>query len=516
MTKMPWYEWRNIRERLMLFGRAVQGISPYRVRIEPDPAKCPSGYCDFTKREIAVNPNLFPAKPRHQYQLTKATLVHEAGHRRFTTPEETSPVVHTVANILEDERVERLMAMEFAGLRPLLRMLADALYQQAPAVDAESDSPGEVVAYFLQLRWARRLGRPVKGGLSPANRERWRKVEPLVYEAWEAASSDTVNRHAQRIVRALGLRERELPAWVKEILEKVGCGKGQRKRDDPAEQGRGVGRAEGEAGEPESDFEPFDGEIPPNDSRLGSGHDAIEPQPYIWLEEKVRPLAQKLIQELRWEEPPLRVEAVERGGRLSVREYLRNRETPFVAVEDGPNPPPTMALKVIVDHSTSLNVRTANGTRMHSIAEAVMMLHLVCLELGIRHEVIVTPQGFRIADGESGERGKALIAGLIPARCGYEDMGRAIQTHALPMASDPEDLKLVVCLTDGACNDAELGKRLCQALRGRVDVTGVLLDPDEGTRVFMADMFGQDRLICCRSEELPEKLAQMLRAIRGI
>jgi len=31
------------------------------------------------------------------------------------------------------------------------------------------------------------------------------------------------------------------------------------------------------------------------------------------------------------------------------------------------------------------------------------------------------------------ERGKALIAGLIPVICGYEDMGLAIKNYAVPM-----------------------------------------------------------------------------------
>ncbi len=77
-------------------------------------------------------------------------------------------------------------------------------------------------------------------------------------------------------------------------------------------------------------------------------------------------------------------------------------------------------------------------------------------------------------------------------------------------------MKVVLCLTDGACNDAALGKKVCAALRGRVEVIGLLLDPDDGTKAHVEDMFGRDRLICCRSSELPEKLAQMLRSIRGI
>jgi len=91
---VPWYEWRNIRNKLIVFSRAVQGVSPYRVLIEPDRSKCPSGYCNFTRREIAANPTVFPLSPEDQYQLTKAVLVHEAGHRRFTTPNSLPPLAH--------------------------------------------------------------------------------------------------------------------------------------------------------------------------------------------------------------------------------------------------------------------------------------------------------------------------------------------------------------------------------------------------------------------------------------
>lgn len=150
---VPWYEWRNIRNRLVIFGKAIQGVSPYRINIEPDQSKCPSGYCSFSRREIAVNPDIFALAPKDQYQLTKAILIHEAGHRRFTTPHKLSPVIHQVANILEDERIERQMYYEFAGVRWLIQKLSQVLYDESKPVNESSDSPGEVVAYFLQLRW---------------------------------------------------------------------------------------------------------------------------------------------------------------------------------------------------------------------------------------------------------------------------------------------------------------------------------------------------------------------------
>jgi len=513
---VPWYEWRNVRDRLITFGRAIQGVSPYRVIVEPDPGKCPSGYCNSTRRQIAANPSIFALPPKDQYQLTKAILVHEAGHRRFTTPAKLPPLVHRMANILEDERIERHMCDQFAGVRWLVKRLSRALYEESQPVDENSDSPGEVVAYFLQLRWAKRTGLPIKGGLSPANQALWRKVEPLVHEAWQAEDSELVARNAAEIVRILGLEESEIPEWVKEIMDRPGPTEGERDAGDEAERASGEAHR-GEGGE-ESGEEPeaFDGDVLPNDRSEGRGYEAIKPKPYIQLEEKVSPLVQELIDELSWEDRPERLEPVERGGRFSMRGYLRHKERPFLAEEDGTKAPPTLALKVIVDHSTSLNYISGGRTRIESIAEAVMTLHLVCLELGTPHEVLVTPQSLKIADLDSGERGKALIAGLVPALCGYEDMGRAIETHAVPITDRPEDIKLVLCLTDGACNDAELGKEVCRALRGKVEVIGVLLDPDEHTREYVIDMFGKDRVIACRSERLPQKLGNILRAIRGL
>jgi hypothetical protein len=39
-------------------------------------------------------------------------------------------------------------------------------------------------------------------------------------------------------------------------------------------------------------------------------------------------------------------------------------------------------------------------------------------------------------------------------------IGLAIKTYAVPMADYPQDIKLVLCLTDDACNDAELGREI--------------------------------------------------------
>lgn len=200
---VPWYEKENIRDELTVFGRAIQGVGSYEVVIEPDPTKCRTGCCSFDARRISVNPTLFEAPDTEQYQLTKALLVHEAGHRRHTAPNWLPDIVREIANILEDERVERRMHDEFVGLRWLIHKLAARFHEEAEPIDNASDMPQKVVSHFLQLRWAKRIGQPVKGGLSLKNQVLWQKVEPLVYESWEAAHSMIVNRNAARIAKIL-------------------------------------------------------------------------------------------------------------------------------------------------------------------------------------------------------------------------------------------------------------------------------------------------------------------------
>ena len=200
-----WYQREETLDQLRVFGRAIQGCSPYDVIIEPDPTKCRSGCCSFATRQISVNPTLFDVSGEEQYQLTKALLAHEAGHRRHTDPTCLPAIVREVANILEDERVERRMWEEFVGLRWLIRKLAARFYEEAKPIDTASDMPHEVVSCFLRLRWAKRINQPIKGSLSPRNQALWQKVEPLVYESWEAANSMMVNRNAARIAEILSI-----------------------------------------------------------------------------------------------------------------------------------------------------------------------------------------------------------------------------------------------------------------------------------------------------------------------
>ena len=132
-----------------------------------------------------------------------------------------------------------------------------------------------------------------------------------------------------------------------------------------------------------------------------------------------------------------------------------------------------------------------------------MMLHLACLELEIDHGISVMPQQVTLADLQTGERGKALIAGVIPAKTGFENLAIAIQARTDELLATVADVRVLFVLHDGYPNDGEKARSLCQSLRGNVEVIGVLLDPDGGTEKAMREIFGADRLVACAAKDLP-------------
>ena len=204
---IPWYEQEENKDQLTIFGRAIQGAFPYEVILESDPARCHGGYCSFNAKQIIVNPTLFDTSEKEQYELTQALLVHEAGHKRHTTPAMLSVIIREISNILEDERIERRMCEEFVGIRWLIHKLAAKFYEEAKPINFNSDVSDEVISYFLQLRWAKRIGQPVKGTLSERNQILWKKVEPFVYESWDAMDSIIVNCNALKIANILSVNK---------------------------------------------------------------------------------------------------------------------------------------------------------------------------------------------------------------------------------------------------------------------------------------------------------------------
>jgi hypothetical protein len=138
----------------------------------------------------------------------------------------------------------------------------------------------------------------------------------------------------------------------------------------------------------------------------------IVPRPYIALMEKVRPQVAEFLEELTLVRSPALPEPASRDGRLSIREVLRGPGEPFLVNDQVRRWTLSMAFRVIVDHSTSMNLKSERWeSRMEGVAEGAVMLHLFALEAGLDHAIVVSPNDVRIADPESGGEGWPSLQG---------------------------------------------------------------------------------------------------------
>jgi hypothetical protein len=336
-------------------------------------------------------------------------------------------------------------------------------------------------------------------------------VEPLVRESWNAESSLVCDRNAEEIARILGIGELDIPEWLRELLDKLEAVEGDRRTGDNAEQAAPSGPTP--AIDEDQEDEPFDGEPVPYEHALGvEGHEVV-PKPYLALMEQAMPYARRLIEELRIEGEGLSIEPSKRGGRLSMRQQVRDRDRPFLVEQEDGRGIATMTFRLVIDHSTSMMYQD----RIVYAAQSAMMLHLAAVELEIPHEIVVTPDDIRIASLGSGEMGLAMIAGIDPALTGYEDTGLAVSVHGSELSARSEDVKLLLVVHDGMGNDYELLQNECRRLRDKVLILGLGIGMGETEAGLLRKQFGPDRYIhCALPEELPAKLGAVLRAVQGV
>jgi len=155
--------------------------------------------------------------------------------------------------------------------------------------------------------------------------------------------------------------------------------------------------------------------------------------------------------------------------------------------------------------------------QMEYAAQAAMLLHLAAVGLVIPHQIVITPDGIRLADLESGELGLALIAGIIPAQTGWEDTSLAVSHYGKELATRSEDIKLLLVIHDGMGNDHELPARECKRLKDKVLILGIGIGMGEVEAGLLKKQFGPDRYIHCEQpDELLTKVGAVLRAVPGV
>ena len=503
---VQWYQWPSIERQLVTFGKSFLGPYAFAVRLEDDRTLCPSGVCDFGQRTITVNPRAFPGPPRTQYLLTRGVLAHEVGHARYTTPRDgATPVVQELTNVLEDERIERIMGGQFWSVRGALTALGRHAYWRAMPLGQprgelqDLDDPRWVVLAAVQWRWAQRLGLPLKGRLSALNQRRWRKVKPLVERAWTARDTGRVYDLAEQIVAILGLRQ----TLSENLPMPVAANRGT--RSDSAEPRPREGAGWTDPGE----LKAGEDDLPAELATAGfiSDRQLAPPGPLLHAAE---PLAAELVARLALPEVARTPEWTDRHGRLSLRAAIRSQDvTPFVVPTEPEPDPASVAVGVLLDRSGSMD-----GVRLAAAQTAAAVLHLACRELEIWHAVI-TFEGAEtvVRTGDATERALARLAGLL-ANTG-SSMGAAYRALLDEMSARPEALRLLVVIHDGEPQDPDAVRQLnACADAARIEVLGLGLELEATNRRAMRQLFGERFIDCRTPAALAPTLAGMVNTLR--
>ncbi len=501
-----WYEWPSVERRLVVYAKSFLGPHAFSVRLENDPWICAAGYCDFGRNEIVVNPAISEGDVQAQYLLTRGLLAHEVGHARYTTPREgAARIVQQLTNILEDERIERIMGGQFWSVRAALTATTRHAYWRAVPLGQprgelrDPDDPRWVVLAALQRRWALRLGEPMKGRLTELNRARWRRAEPLVEEAWRAPDTARVYELAEQIVAMLGL----LQPLPESLPMPVAPSRGL--RSDTAEprprEGAGwTGADEQEAG---------DDDLPAELATAGFIRDRqlAPPGPLLRAAE---PLAAELVARLALPEVARTPEWTDRHGRLSLRAAIRSHDaTPFVVPTEPEPDPESVAVGVLLDRSGSME-----GPRMAAAQTAAATLHLACAELDIWHAVIAFEGAESVVrTGDASERALARLAGLLPntGSC----MAPAYAALLGEMTARSEALKVLVIIHDGEPHDPPAVRHLnACADAARIEVLGLGLELEATNRREMRHLFGERFIDCPTPAALAPTLAGVVNTLR--
>ncbi len=394
----PWWEWRPSRRRLAVRVYAHLAGLPRRYRFlmarraEED---AEVGWCD--DGTIFINPPRLHDEvvAKHtdgswatSWQWSWAMAAHEIGHAHYTGDPAESKILHHVANILEDERIERAMARRVAGLERLFDQVGSAFWEEnAPLT---GDEPWRVIGACLLWRWEHdHPERPSKIRLSGQAAALWDDVRPIAEGAWVAETYDDVVQAARQILQRLNIplnQRLDLP-W---ILGFGGAGTGE---------GLSIPSGGGTAG---GDGPGGDGPGPPPPVSGG---------PYMDVEQEIAPAADRLIELLRLKPQEARWRRSETHGRYNFRQSRRTPDEPYREYVPRCEPPP-LSLGLALDVSSSMSAWTWPLRRLGVMMARVAGELDIPLYMGAFNSdraVLIRPDQTRPADYE---RAKGMAANL--------------------------------------------------------------------------------------------------------
>lgn len=228
---MKWYDWHTVTERLQGRSYALTRGRPYLVILDP---ATQTGTCDFTNKQILINPYLFSdvlekmglsgqKLDEANFLVSRAITGHEALHVLYSDPNvvieaaQESPALKMILNLLEDARIERIGSESSHVSKTLFRFVNGIARNQLPEFrDTRLKSPSSTIN--LLLRW--RLGASIPRLQEPADRV-WGQVLSLANTAVHCEDSAEVLAVAREIVKVAGLDKSAGDPEVDPLIERM-------------------------------------------------------------------------------------------------------------------------------------------------------------------------------------------------------------------------------------------------------------------------------------------------------
>jgi hypothetical protein len=537
-------------------------------------AACETGYTDFTHRLCWLNAEALHAPAAEQFVFTVYLAAHERAHARWTDYQERDfqlrdaegdlkrsasgdvlfdRALHQTWNILEDERIERLLGRDFPALHPYLHAGSVSFLSIVRPANT-TDDPSEVLRHILRRRIAQRTGRLTPCRLSPRNRALLRQCEPVLEEAYCETSSRRVVDLARIVLDILAIQRDALP----DVHELSGqCGERQTHEADgtPVDgndevKSAGTSGSEGSLTDVTSTVEDdMQHQATRRMQALGytpgysPGHrstDKIEPAPYHELQRSVRPYVSQVRPLFAQLPARRRVEWETSGGRVSIRAARQDLRAPF-EVEAAPTSPGLVALTLVIDDSASMTDRRADVNAGHhaghnpglnanrTAAEEGKRMAMLCVDalpLPHRVRIVLAPSGRAVADPAFGEMSRARIAGY-DSRAGtaYADVLDRELTRLQHLSEKSNLARYLVLVADGATNAADVAR--CRSLvttaraahvheTERVHLIGIGVGDPEAVHAFFRPVFGKQYIALTSMEALVPQMQRILQQIAHV
>lgn len=515
--KVTWWLGEETQNRLKIWTRML--LLPlrryYRILLQNEG----TGYHNWKSCIIQANCQLFGTEPvKDQFTLTQLILAHEVGHALGTDhATDRGQLLHQVVNILEDQRIENMMMVRHPALDFLL--MRKHMWKRTTPVGGAPN----VQALDLCLDW--RFAHHFVSEETMLKQLRvhpdavglWRKIRPLVEQAWTARNTKAVEALARRIIEILDLRETASPLIIGNLRAVTGS--------DVEDERESSALPFPTEADPDSEIGVLDCAM--SDDEPGSGKDRggdfyeedayTQPAPYTELETEAAPITNAIANKLMLPDPQARKCAHLYKGRYNARQAIRTPETPFTYQNNPGVSGRHTCIDIWADRSGSMNHFD------HQVQLALMGLYNGSGQPNVRIPVGV---GFFGGQSVSGDRimrvapisasrppqSKALIAGFTGSTSNeflhwaLEDSRQALQVRS-------EERKILIVIHDGMpVYDGDWSMSLAdlkQMDNDGVIVIGVYLGSEGDDCVPKLRMLFKN-LILCQPNQLPEKLGNLL------